>query len=122
MHFKKRCYFVYCLAPEKITAKQANDHLNTWIQNQALGIVIYHEHFVGKPLGGIAVFEVTSKAELERLYNEPQEIDSPLYGWRLCYHPLIHSTSTERFIYQTQYTLATYRGITMKYQIDTQEE
>lgn len=117
MKFKRRCYFVYGIAPDGIKAKEANDSLNQWIKNEALGRIIYHEHFANKPFGGIAVFEVNSQKEVDHLKQEPSNEDSFLYGWDLSYHPMTHSTSTERFVYQTQYTLSSYRGVTMTYEI-----
>jgi hypothetical protein len=117
MKFKSRCYLVYGIAPDGINAKKANYVINQWIKNEALGKIIYHEHFANKPLGGIAVFEVNSQEEFECLKREPTNEDSFLYGWKLSYHPMTHSTSTEGFVYQTQYTLSSYRGVNMTYEI-----
>mgnify|MGYP001073044317 CR=1 FL=1 len=118
MMFKKKCYLVYGIAPKDLNAKGSNLALNEWIKNKALGKVIYHEHFANKPLGGIAVFEVNTQEELNNLKNEYKEKDSHLNGWNLSCHPLIHTKDTEGFIYQTQYTLSTYRGVNMTYKID----
>lgn len=117
MKFKSRCYLVYGIAPAGINAKEANNALNQWIKNEALGKIIYHEHFANKPIGGIAVFEVNSQEDLDFLKKEPTDQNSFLFGWNLSYHPLIHSTNTERFVYQTQYTLSSYRGVIMTYEI-----
>ncbi|PLR75721.1 hypothetical protein CU633_19580 [Bacillus sp. V3-13] len=119
MKFKsKKCYLVYGIAANHLNAKEANYALNSWIKNQRLGKIIYHEHFASKPLGGIAIFEVTSQQQLDELITEPNKEDSFLYGWDLNYHPLIHSTNTERFIYQVQYTLSSYRGLKMEYVLE----
>lgn len=117
MKFKSRCYLVYGIAPDGIKAKAANHALNQWIKNEALGKIIYHEHFASKPLGGIAVFEVSSQKELEYLQQEPTTEDSFLNGWTLSYHSMLHSKSTEGFVFQTQYTMSTYRGVNMNYDI-----
>jgi hypothetical protein len=113
--FKTRCYLVYGIAPSQLKAVQVNQALNQWIKNKKLGRVIYHEHFAHKPLGGIAVFEVQSQEELDELKEEPENESSYLYGWNLSYHPMVHSTNTQRFVYQTQYTLSAYRGVDMSY-------
>jgi hypothetical protein len=115
LSFKTRCYLVYGIAPSHLKAVQVNHALNEWIKNNKLGRIIYHEHFAHKPLGGIAVFEVQTQEELEHLRMEPQQNSSHLYGWNLSYHPMVHSTTTERFVYQTQYTLSAYRGVDMTY-------
>jgi len=117
MKFKSRCYFVYGIASDGINAKEANHALNQWIKNEALGKIIYHEHFASRPFGGIAVFEVHSQEEFEILQQEPTNKDSFLHGWTLRYHPMVHSKNTEGFVFQTQYTLSTYRGVNMKYEI-----
>ncbi|PLR80847.1 hypothetical protein [Bacillus sp. V33-4] len=76
MKFKsKRCYLVYGIAANHLNAKQANYALNHWIKNQRLGKIIYHEHFASKPLGGIAIFEMSSQQELDELTMEPQKED-----------------------------------------------
>ncbi|MBY6037003.1 hypothetical protein KUV80_10070 [Fictibacillus nanhaiensis] len=118
MDFKTKCYLVYGLSPEGTKALEANRQLNEWIKNNSLGKIIYHEHFSKKPLGGFAVFEVNSHSELYQLQNEPLTENSYLYRWSLSYHPLTHSTSTERFIFQTQYTLSSYRGVSMTYELE----
>lgn len=118
MSFKERCYLVYGIAPEGMTAKKANHALNEWIKNEKLGKIIYHEHFSNKPFGGIAIFEVQTPEELEYLFNEPRNEDSYLYGWKLYYHPLLHGRNTERFLYQVQYTLFSYRGVLMNYSLE----
>jgi hypothetical protein len=118
MGFKTRCYLVYGFAPAGTRAIEANRSLNDWIRNNKLGKIIYHEHFMTKPLGGFAVFEVNAQEELNELRNEPLSENSHLYGWTLSYHPLTHSTDTDRFIYQTQYTLSSYRGVKMDYNLE----
>ncbi|WP_043933818.1 hypothetical protein [Bacillus sp. EB01] len=117
MKFKTRCYLVYGIAPAGINAKEVNYALNQWIKNKAFGKIIYHEHFANKPLGGIAVFEVNSKDELEFLKKEPSDQNSFLFGWNLSYHPMTHSTNTNRFVYQIQYTMSSYGGTSMTYEI-----
>ncbi|ANC77349.1 hypothetical protein [Fictibacillus phosphorivorans] len=121
MSFKSRCYLVYGFAPAGTRAIEANASLNNWISNKKLGKIIYHEHFATKPLGGFAVFEVNEQRELDALRSEPLSEDSHLKGWTLSYHPLTHSTNTDKFIYQTQYTLSSYRDVKMDYQLESKE-
>jgi hypothetical protein len=120
MSFKSRCYLVYGFAPAGTRALQVNASLNNWIGNKELGKIIYHEHFATKPLGGFAVFEVNEQSELDALRSEPLTEASHLYGWTLSYHPLTHSTNTDKFIYQTQYTLSSYRDMKMDYQLESE--
>ncbi|MBH0166732.1 hypothetical protein IHV12_17560 [Fictibacillus sp. 7GRE50] len=120
MSFKPRCYLVYGFAPAEARAIEANRSLNNWISNQEFGKIIYHEHFATKPLGGFAVFEINEQKELDALRSEPLSETSHLYGWTLSYHPLTHSTNTDKFIYQTQYTLSSYRDVKMEYQLDSE--
>lgn len=118
MKFKRKCILVYGIAPEGLRIKDVNHALNEWIKNRNLGKIIYHEHFSNKPFGGIAIFEVNTQEELLQLNEEPSKIDSYLHNWIVSLHPLIHSDSIERFVFQTQYTLAKYGGINMTYKID----
>ncbi|WLR43400.1 hypothetical protein LC087_04265 [Bacillus carboniphilus] len=119
MKFKNGCYLVYGFAPEGTNAIKANQQLNKWIAHQKLGKIIYHDHFANRPLGGIAIFELHSQTELDNLYQDLLKLESDLFGWTVNIHRLTHSNSTERFVFQTQYTLNQYRGVKMNYHFDT---
>jgi hypothetical protein len=101
--FKQRCYLVYAIAPRSVTASEANDALNAYIEDRVRGIVVFHDHFTGSPHGGIAVFDVRSEAELAML----DEV-GPLAGWDLRVHALTFSLSAIGFTEQTDLTVREY--------------
>jgi hypothetical protein len=100
-----RCYLVYARAPEGTSAHAANELLNEYISDHGRGVVAFHDHFVGRPHGGIAVFHVRTEDELAAL-----EDPGPLAGWNLAVHPLTFSLTPVGFAAQTELTLEEYRG------------
>jgi hypothetical protein len=68
-----RCYLVYALAPEGIPAAEANRLFNEYIADERRGLVVYHDHFIGRH-GGLAVFEAGSDEEREFL-DDPGELE-----------------------------------------------
>lgn len=106
---KDRCYLVYALAPPEVGAREANDLLNEYIEDSARGTVVFHDHFVGRPHGGLAVFHVRDEDELAML-DDP----GPLEGWRLGAHPLTFSLTAVGFAAQTDLTLEGYRGTSLE--------
>jgi hypothetical protein len=52
---KPRCFLLYALAPNGMSASEANRILNGFIGDSSLPLAIYHDHFIGEP-GGIAIF------------------------------------------------------------------
>lgn len=102
-----RCYLVYALAPEGVGAREANDRLNEYIGDSSRGVVVYHDHFIGRH-GGVAVFDVRTDAELDRL-GDP----GPLAGWRLESYPLTFSLTAVGFAAQVDFTLRAYRETTL---------
>jgi hypothetical protein len=105
---KQRCHLIYALAPDSVTASQANDLLNEYIGDRSRGIVVYHDHFIGRH-GGIAVFEVRTDEEEARLADP-----GPLEGWKLESYPLTFSLTAVGFVGQAQFTLRNYAGITLE--------
>jgi hypothetical protein len=83
----ERCFLVYALAPEGTTAREANDLLNEYVEDRRRGIVVFHDHFTGKPHGGVAVFDVRDEEayelldELRAALGETPE-DARDEGWR----------------------------------------
>jgi hypothetical protein len=106
---RDRCYLVYALAPEGVSAADANDHLNGYIEDRARGTVAFHDHFVGHPHGGVAVFHVRDEQELAKMHDP-----GPLAGWRLSVHPLTFSLTAVGFVAQTELTLEGYRDISLE--------
>jgi len=105
---KQRCYLVYAVAPEGVTARQANDLLNEYIEDRGRGFVIFHDHFTGKPHGGFAVFDVRDQRAFELL-----EDYGPLTGWDLSKHALTFSLAATGFAAQMELTAEGYAGKTL---------
>ena len=104
---KDRCYLVYALAPDGVSARKANELLNEYIGDRSRGIVVTHDHFVGSH-GGFAVFHVRSEKEHARLDDA-----GPLAGWKLDVHPLTFSLTAVGFVAQVDFTLENYAGTTL---------
>jgi hypothetical protein len=102
-----RCHVVYAIAPDGLPAGDANRLFNDYIGDERRGLVVYHDHFVGRH-GGIAVFEIRTDEERERLADP-----GPLDGWRIDSHPLVFSLTGVGFVAQTRFTLERYRGTTL---------
>src|SRR5919109_482747 len=83
-----RCHFVYAVAPDDMSASEANDVFNAFLEGSGRGLPVFHDHFTGEPHGGIAVFEVRDDDE-EAALTDP----APLAGWRVAVHPLTFSLS-----------------------------
>jgi hypothetical protein len=105
---KSRCYLVYALAPEGMSARDANDVLNEYIADKARGLIVSHDHFIGRPHGGFAVFEVSTEEE-EVALADP----GPLAGWQLTVHPLTFSLTAVGFVAQADFTLRNYGGTSL---------
>jgi hypothetical protein len=105
---KSRCFLVYALAPEGMTAREANDLLNEYIGESGRGQIVSHDHFIGHPHGGFAVFEVRSEDEEAKL-GDP----GPLAGWELTPRPLTFSLTAIGFVAQADFTLKNYGGTSL---------
>ncbi len=105
---KRRCYLVYAVAPERVTARQANDLLNEYISDRRRGFVVFHDHFTGKPHGGVAVFDVRNR-DAYALLGDP----GPLEGWDVAAHPLTFSLAATGFAAQMALTAEAYGGRTL---------
>ena len=102
---KPRCFLVYALAPENLSAAEANHVFNDFIGDRNLPLVIYHDHFIGRP-GGVAIFYVDRPEAQNALLNQKH-----LQGWQVDVQPLVFSYSPSAFDEQTAFTLETYRGL-----------
>ena len=102
---QRRCYLVYALAPAGVKAREANDRLNEYIGDRRRGIVVFHDHFVGSPHGGIAVFDV-GEGDARVLIEDP----GPLEGWELHVHGLTFSLTATGFVAQAEFTASEYGG------------
>lgn len=111
----RRCYLVYALAPEGVSAREANDLLNEYVGDHTRGMAVYHDHFIGRH-GGVAVFDVATEEESSRL-TDP----GPLTGWELEAFPLTFSGSAVGFAAQVEFTLRAYRDTTLA-ELDSAEE
>lgn len=106
---KQRCYLVYAVAPDGVTARQANDLLNEYVEDRRRGFVIFHDHFTGKPHGGFAVFDVRDQEAFELL-----EDHGPLKGWDVSTHALTFSLAATGFAAQMELTAEGYAGKTLE--------
>lgn len=106
---KQRCYLIYAAAPEGLTARQANELLNEYVEDRRRGFVIFHDHFTGKPHGGIAVFDVRD-AEAFDLLGDP----GPLAGWDVRTHAFTFSMAATGFAAQMELTAEAYGGKTLE--------
>jgi hypothetical protein len=103
---KPRCFLIYALAPENVSAAEANRQFNTFIGDGALPLVLFHDHFIGQP-GGFAIFFAENEHERDALAN----YQSLLKGWSVELRPLIFSYSPAAFDEQIAFTLKAYRGM-----------
>jgi hypothetical protein len=104
-----RCFLVYALAPEGMSAREANDRLNAYAENADRGIPLFHDHFTGRPHGGFAVVYPRTDEERARL-----EDPGPLEGWSLAVHPLVFALTPVGFDAQMRFTLGAYGKATLE--------
>ena len=101
---KPRCYLIYALAPETLSAAEVNRTFNAFVADTSLPLALYHDHFIGER-GGVALFYVASPEEQEVLFSSPH-----LRGWNVDFRPLIFSFSPGAFDEQIAFTLKQYRN------------
>src|SRR5437762_11508193 len=90
---RSRCFLVYAVAPEGMSARDANVLLNEYIGQSGRGLIVSHDHFIGKPHRGLAVCEVGSDDEEVRLADP-----GPVDGWELTIRRLTFSVTATRFV------------------------
>jgi hypothetical protein len=100
---KPRCFLVYAHAPEGMLPSEVNRMFNAFVADRSLPLVIFHDHFIGKP-GGVAIFYCENADEREALYQAKH-----LEGWEVDIRPLIFSYDPAAFDEQIDYTLRAYR-------------
>ena len=105
---RARCFLVYALAPEGVSASQANEQLNEYIGDRERGLIVSHDHFIGRH-GGFAVFEVRTEDEEAKLADP-----GPLMGWEITTHPLTFSLTAVGFVAQADFTLRNYGGTSLE--------
>jgi hypothetical protein len=103
-----RCHLVYALAPNGVSAREANDLLNEYVADCSRGLAVWHDHFIGKH-GGTVVLEVRGEQEEARLADL-----GPLEGWAVSSHPLTFSLTGVGFSAQTALTLESYRDTSLE--------
>ena len=101
---KPRCFLVYALAPEGLSAAKANELFNTYVADAKRGLALFHDHFIGQR-GGMAMFFVETEKEREALKDLAELAD-----WRIDIHPLIFAHNPAAFDEQIAYTLKFYRN------------
>ena len=113
---RSRCFLVYALAPEGMSARDANELLNEYIGQSGRGQIVSHDHFIGQPHGGFAVFEVRTEDEEAKLADP-----GPLEGWQITSRPLTFSLTAVGFIAQADFTLRNYGGTSLA-ELEHEEE
>jgi hypothetical protein len=103
-----RCHLVYAIAPDGVSAREANDLLNEYIGSPERGLPVFHDHFTGKPHGGFAVFDVRDQQAFELLDDH-----GPLQGWDVAVHALTFSMAATGFAAQMNLTAEDYGGKTL---------
>ena len=96
---------VYAVAPDGVTARQANELLNEYVADRRRGFVVFHDHFTGKPHGGFAVFDVRDGEAFDLLGDL-----GPLEGWDVTVHALTFSMAATGFAAQMNLTAEEYGG------------
>lgn len=100
-----RCILLYALAPEYMSAAQANLAFNQFVADRRLPLVLWHGHFIGVP-GGVAIVYTETPAEREALLKHDHLAD-----WQVELCPLIFSHNPGAFDEQITFTLRAYRAL-----------
>ncbi len=103
--FKKKCYVMIAYAPHGMSLSDADIAFNNFISDETRGMVLFHDHFVGRP-GAIALFYIDSGRELEAL----QKKGGPLNEWEMQVFSLTFAEIPIEFLYQIDFTMGVYRG------------
>ncbi|MEM7331853.1 MAG: hypothetical protein AAF490_07165 [Chloroflexota bacterium] len=104
MKFRKpRCVLVYALAPDGTKPYEANQAINGMAADSELPLILWHDHFLGKP-GGVLLFFVENEIQRDKL-----EHNDHLPGWYVEIRPLIFSFNPAAFDEQISYTMKSYR-------------
>jgi hypothetical protein len=103
-----RCWLIYAIAPDGVSAREANDALNLYISDLTRGIPVAHDHFIGTPHGGFVVLFPRDEQQLGRL-DDP----GPLAGWTIERHALVFSLTPVGFDEQVGFTLESYGRTTL---------
>jgi hypothetical protein len=114
---QQRCYLVYAVALEGVSAREANDRLNEYVGDRRRGFVVFHDHFTGKPHGGFAVFDVRDQDAFDLLDDH-----GPLAGWDVAVHALTFSLAATGFAAQMHLTAEEYGGKTLAERRDEEGE
>jgi hypothetical protein len=102
--FKKKCYVLIAYSPGGMSLSEADVAFNEFISDKSNGMVLFHDHFVGRS-GGIAIFFVDSQGELDSLQSKER-----LKDWELQIYPLTFTEIPVEFLYQIDFTMGVYRG------------
>jgi hypothetical protein len=105
---RRRCHLVCALAPGGVSAREANDRLNEYVSDRRRGIAVFHDHFTGKPHGGITVWDVRSEDEAA-LLGDP----GPLEGWDVRTHALMYALASSGFAALIDVNLERYAGTSL---------
>jgi hypothetical protein len=107
--FKRKCYVVIAYAPLNMTLNEADVAFNDFIADRSRGLFLFHDHFVARPPGAIALYYIDSKEHLEHL----QDLRL-LKEWKLQIFPLTFAELPLEFLYQVDFTMGVYGGIRLR--------
>jgi len=93
---------VYALAPQGMSASNANSTINAMIGDAGLPLALWHDHFLGGP-GGCVVFHVENQQQQQALFE-----NTYLTDWKVDYRPMVFSFSPSAFDAQIGYTVKAY--------------
>ena len=102
---RPRCFLVIAHAPEGMSPAEANRQFNEFVEDRRLPLVLFHDHFIGRP-GGVAIFYVERADERQALAG-----NTALEAWQVEIRPLIFSYSPAAFDEQIAFTLDKFRGV-----------
>ena len=106
---RSRCFLVYALAPEGMTASGGERPAEPLHRRAGRAAqIVTHDHFIGTPHGGFAVFEVATDEEQAKLADP-----GPLEGWEITSRPLTFSLTAVGFVAQADFTLRNYGGTSL---------
>ncbi len=79
---RARCFLVYALAPEGVSARQANEQLNQYIGDRERGLIVSHDHFIGRHGGFQAHFTLRNYGGISIDELEAAEQPEKRFWWR----------------------------------------
>jgi hypothetical protein len=104
---RSRCFLVYALAPESMSARDANELLNEYIGQSSRGQIVSHDDFIGQPRGALRSWKCETRT---RRRSSPTSGPRGLGG----HEPAADLLADRgRFVAQSDFTLRNYGGTSL---------